>query len=608
MKSFIFSIFVYVLIFVTGCSTHPVEKEAVQTSAPSENILHPEDLISKALESDSESLQTHYFFLAALEYWKNNLNAQSDAALGSVNPEHLTQDEIHQYLWMTLTLATGNENKVRIEKAMQIIPPQGYPHLSVDRQVEFALLLAKAHEILDQKIEAAITLIESRGLIDTEQHAEIDEKIWNLLRSTPTTLLTQYVYSGDNHQALAWLDLVRAIQLNQINLDSQYQALQMWNTLWPEHPASLNPPRELKVLQQLPNTRPDTITLALPLSGPLQAAGKAIRDGFMAKYYAQQKTDANSQAISINFFDTAKEDILSLYNEPTTNSNSLIIGPLDKTSLKAISTLEHINTPTLALNYLPSEDQLSTNLFQLGLAPETEASQIAQHLYNKNYKRIGLIVPENNLGFRILDTFKENFTSLDGEIVENVFYKDQTTLSSSVSSLLGTADSKSRKRRIQNITKTSMEFLPRRRQDIDALVMVAKPEIARQIKPLFAFHYASDLPVFASSQVHNPSKQGNNQDLEGIEFIEMPWMLSNTIDIKSEIFRAIPEANKQYTRFYALGADSFSLSPRLKLLQEVQDSQMQGHTGTLSMNENGVINRQMEWAKFRKGRALIIKE
>ncbi|WP_197482892.1 penicillin-binding protein activator, partial [Oleiphilus sp. HI0128] len=94
----------------------------------------------------------------------------------------------------------------------------------------------------------------------------------------------------------------------------------------------------------------------------------------------------------------------------------------------------------------------------------------------------------------------------------------------------------------------------------------------------------------------------------GIEFIEMPWMLSSTIDIKSQINHAIPESTEQYSRFYALGADSYNIAPRLQLLHEVRGSQMQGHTGMLSMDEQGIINRQLEWAKFRKGKAVTIKE
>ncbi|KZY84866.1 hypothetical protein A3743_03750 [Oleiphilus sp. HI0072] len=607
MKALHFSIIVCLSVIISACGTSPKVNQSKLTKVESPAPKQPEELISLALKSTSPKQQSKLFFQAAQSYWENNLYAQSDAALGSVQIEHLNEADAQDYLLMSLKLATSNKNKARIEKILPLIPNLGLSGMNVDQQIELSHLLSQAYEITDLTIEAAITLIDHRGLINPEHHQDTDEQIWHLLRSTETADLSQYIYTGDNPDALAWLDLARTIQLNQISLDAQYNAFQAWNELWPSHPASLNPPHELSILKQLPNTRPDSITLALPLSGPLQLAGKAIRDGFMAQHYASNKQNPNHEPLQVRFFDTATQDILSLYNQAP-ETGSLIIGPLDKASLKALNSLDIISTPTLALNYLPATNADSDKLYQLGLAPETEARQLATRLHDKSLKRVGIILPENNLGFRIYDSFVESFSSLDGVVIDSVFYKNQKSLASSVARLLGTEDSQNRKRKIRKITNTALEFLPRRRQDIDALVMIAKPEIARQIKPLFAYHYAADLPVFASSQIHNISDNNDNRDLDGIEFIEMPWMLSSTIDIKSQINHAIPESTEQYSRFYALGADSYNIAPRLQLLHEVRGSQMQGHTGMLSMDEQGIINRQLEWAKFRKGKAVTIKE
>jgi outer membrane PBP1 activator LpoA protein len=88
----------------------------------------------------------------------------------------------------------------------------------------------------------------------------------------------------------------------------------------------------------------------------------------------------------------------------------------------------------------------------------------------------------------------------------------------------------------------------------------------------------------------------------------MPWMLSNTIDIKNTIGKAIPSSSSQYARFYALGADAFALAPRLEILRTVQGSQLQGQTGRLSINQNGIIDRELEIAVFKNGKATVIKE
>jgi uncharacterized protein len=606
MKALYFALFVSASILLTACGSTPKQATTSPSIATMDKVSSPETLISQALKAETEHEQSLYFFQAALSYWQSNLYAQSDAALLEINPAELSPDRLRQYLSMSLTLAINSKNSERIQSILPLIPGQGLHQSSIPEQVQFALSLAQAYELIEQPINAAITLIEHRGLFETSEQATLDENIWRLLRTSETSSLSQYNYQGGDIDAIAWLDLARVIQLNQISLDAQYDALQMWLQAWPEHPATISPPHELEILQKLPSTRPDSITLALPLSGPISTAGKAIRDGFMAQYYANQAN--NDLTLDIHFFDTAKNDIRTLYENSSENANNLIIGPLDKKSLHSLSSLDQIETPTLALNYLDADSPAPELLYQLGLAPEAEAEQLAQRLSKKGLNKVGLILPENNLGFRIYDTFLSSFSSLDGIIIESVFYKDQASLASSVARLLGTGESLNRKRQIQKISQTKLEFLPRRRQDIDALVMVAKPEIARQLKPLFAYHYAADLPVFASSHIHSENINSNNRDLDNIEFIDMPWMLSNTINIKSTINKALPASRDQYNRFYALGADSFRVAPRLQLLKEVQGSQMQGHTGLLSMNNKGRIHREMEWARFKKGRAIIIKE
>lgn len=610
MKALYFALFVSASILLTACGSAPKHPKPSTAITPTDKVSSPEALISQALNAETPAEKSNYYFQAALSYWQSHLYAQSDAALLEVEPTELSTDKLQQYVSMSLTLAINSNNSERILSILPLIPDQGLHQASIPEQTQFALSLAQAYEIIEQPINAAITLVEHRGLFDANEQAALDENIWRLLRTSETSNLSQYNYLGDDIDAIAWLDLARVIQLNQISLDAQYDALQMWLQAWPEHPATISPPHEIKILQKLPSTRPDSITLALPLSGPISTAGKAIRDGFMAQYYASQ---ANSQMkLDINFFDTAKGDIRTLYNNSSEigneSSNNLIIGPLDKNSLRKLTSLERLESPTLALNYLDADSLVPDQLYQLGLAPEAEAEQLAKRLNRKGLKKVGIILPENNLGFRIYDTFLASFSSLDGIIIESVFYKDQASLASSVARLLGTGESLNRKRQIQKITQTKLEFLPRRRQDIDALVMIARPEIARQLKPLFAYHYAADLPVFASSHIHSENINSSNRDLDNIEFIDMPWMLSNTIDIKSKINTALPESRDQYNRFYALGADSFRVAPRLQLLKEVQGSQMQGHTGLLSMNQDGRIHREMEWARFKKGRALIIKE
>ncbi len=602
MKAFILIPTLIFSILVTGCST-PVPKQI--SNAPFQILpdnLSPETLISQAIAAQDEQQKSDLYLQASLLYWENNLTAQTNAALLTVNPGNLSHENLQQYLLLTLKLGLLEESVPKLDKVLPLLSNKAFHQFSIEQQTELTELLFKAYRFTGKPIQAAIILIENSGLFSNDEYLNNHETIWSELRKADLALLSQYQYFGESIDVKGWLTLAQSIKQNQINLEAQYIALTTWNESWPNHPAAINPPHELDILIQLPSTQPTKITLALPLSGPISGAGKAIRDGFMASYF--NTPSKLGRDIEIQFFDTHLNNIENLYNQ-TEAESALIIGPLDKNSLNKLTKLEHLNTKTLALNYLDNAEQEIANLFQFGLAPETETKQIAQRLSKKGLEKIGIIAPESNWGFRLHDAFFNDLNHENGTLIESTFYSDQASLSETVAKLLATQTSKERAKKVRTIINTRFEFQPRRRKDIDAIVMIARPKTAKQINPLFAYHYADSIPIFSTSQVHS---EKNNNDLEGIEFIEMPWMLSSTIDIKNQIHNNIPESSQKHKRFYALGVDAFKLAPRLTILKEVSDSQIDGQTGTLSMNSTGQISRNMEWARFRKGKTISLQD
>lgn len=589
-------------MLIIACSTPPTKKHHTPRIQPQQIILDPEALISQAISAQDPALESALYLQAANIYWENQLKAQTNEALTTISPGSLSHENLLKYLLLTLKLGLFEENTHKLEMVLPLLSNRSFNQASIEQQVEFTQLLSKAYQITENPIQAAIVLIENAGLFSNDDYLTNHETIWSQLRKTDLAQLAQYQYFGKNIDVKGWLTLAQSIKQNQINLEAQFTALTQWNKTWSGHPAAILPPHELEILIQLPTTQPTKITLALPLSGPIAGAGKAIRDGFMASYFNTPSTLGSG--IEIQFFDTHTHNIEDLYQQ-TEQKSALIIGPLDKKSLNQLTHIEQLNTKTLALNYLDDSEQQIENLFQFGLAPETETKQIAQKLNQKNLKKVGVIAPESNWGFRLHDSFYQNLNLENGTLIESAFYSNQASLSETVAKLLATDTSKARAKKIRTITKTRFEFQPRRRKDINAILMIAKPKTAKQINPLFSYHYADSIPIFSTSQVHT---KDNNNDLEGIEFIEMPWMLSSTIDIKNQLHEIIPESSQKYTRFYALGVDAFKLAPRLTLLKEVSDSQINGQTGTLSMNSYGHISRDMEWAKFRKGKTISIQD
>lgn len=606
MNTRLIFLIIMITLFTQGCGT----KSSTVKSPPKASTtktLTPEQLIAQAKIARTEKQQASLYLKAASNYCKAQLLAQCSATIREINHSNLSSQETRLYFALQLQLSEINDPQYLIQLIEQI-PAKTLHSLPLEEQQNLYISLSEAYIQTEQNLEAAITLFENIGLFPDEKHGEITETAWQSLRAVEINKLTKFTYTGQNTNVLAWLDLAQTISLNQINLDNQYTAFQSWKLLWPDHPAATNPPTELALLNELPTLRPKVITLALPLTGPIADAGIAIRDGFLAAHYSSRKlnqTENRQTEIEIQLIDTNKQDIRSLYNSPI--KDNIIIGPLDKDSIAKISELDEINITTLALNKFDNNRNLR-NIYQLSLAPETEAIQAAEYMNSKGFEKAALILPENNLGFRIHDSFVQAFSEHKGLVIDSTFYSNQETLAETVSLLLGTQESKERQRKIRSITGESFVFYPRRRKDIDSIFMIAKPEIAKQLKPLFAFNYAANLPVFSTSHIHRPNESTTNRDLDDIQFLDMPWMLNETINIKQNLYKTLPEINQSYSRFHALGADAYTLVPRLKLLQEVKGSKMQGHSGLLQIDEQGVIHRNLQWATFKRGKINNLRE
>jgi outer membrane PBP1 activator LpoA protein len=59
--------------------------------------------------------------------------------------------------------------------------------------------------------------------------------------------------------------------------------------------------------------------------------------------------------------------------------------------------------------------------------------------------------------------------------------------------------------------------------------------------------------------------------------------------------------SKNFVRLYALGIDSFSIATRLQQLKAMTGKSVQAQTGAISIDQQGVIQRQLQLAEIRNG-------
>ena len=354
---------------------------------------------------------------------------------------------------------------------------------------------------------------------------------------------------------------------------------------------------------------PKRIALAMPLNGKLGKAGQAVVDGFMA---ARFESKAGSDAIAyIKVYDTTQLSSLdALYFQASADRMEIVIGPLDKKRVIELSQKDALPIPTLALNYIPigsNNNSTTSNLIQFGLAVEDEALQLAQRSLTAGHKRIIILHQDQPWAIRAAQHFESSWVELGGEIADQVSFSGAGDHSETITQALLINQSHERAKMLKTHLAGSgnaVKFEPRRRKDVDAIVLFSLPTDGRQIIPTLAFHYAADLPVYASHHIYQgPTDTSRDRDLEGVIFTELPWLIEQP-SVQQKISQKWPN-RERYSRLFAIGVDAYQLFPRLEELQNLTNSSVDGVTGILQMNSLGRIVTQSSWGQFKSGKVLV---
>ena len=260
-----------------------------------------------------------------------------------------------------------------------------------------------------------------------------------------------------------------------------------------------------------------------------------------------------------------------------------------------------LDIPVLALNRT-QDNSLNPNLYQFGLAPEDEIRQVVRQVHGEGLKHALVIYPEGEWGSRNYHAFQEDWQATGGTIVDSATFSNQRDYSELVKALLDIDSSEKRASDVRRIIGERFQFTPRRRQDIDFVFLLANPSQARGINPTLEHFYAEDIPVYATSHLHEFSESWIEAiDLDGIRFCDIPWKLTSFDTVQTKIQSTWSSAQGQLAPFYAVGLDAHRLYPRLQQLKELPDERLFGATGILRLNRQNVIERELMWAQFRNG-------
>lgn len=463
------------------------------------------------------------------------------------------------------------------------------------------LLRGQLYQSINRNEDAIIDFTSITESWPANAETSLFEDIWIALTSLQDEELDKLAEEADSYEMRGWIELARIYQVDQFSIRSQLDSIVQWRRIWASHSAAARLPAPLIELQMTWENRPKHIALILPLQ---EATGNAIQEGFLSAYYQSLSVSRDVPQISV-FDSTGLADINDTFDQAVASGADLIIGPLNKKLVNQISERIEIPVPTLALNYT-DEDRLAENLFQFGLAPEDEISQVINLAWEAGYRNAAVIMPDNLDYQRLEKFFSETWTNQGGQVVSSARFIGDSGYAEVIKRLMAIDSSEARAEKLLDLLpRLNMEFTPRRRSDIDFIFLVANPRQGRQLKPTLAFYFAGDIPVFSMPSVYDGQEnQTGNRDLDGIIFTDAPWVLNPTHQLRDEVNTNLRQAQGPLQRLRAMGIDSFRLYPRLKQFSNNSISSVSGTTGVLTMSENRRIHRSLTTARFEDGIAV----
>ena len=197
------------------------------------------------------------------------------------------------------------------------------------------------------------------------------------------------------------------------------------------------------------------------------------------------------------------------------------------------------------------------------------------------------------------DQIAKIWDGLNGRIVKSTRSENKRN-EKLLSELLLIENSKSRAIQLSRILSTQIEYTPRRREDIDSLILSVSLSKARSLKPALEYNFAESIPVYLASDWKNINYyQDSEIDLEGITLIDFPWMLSTSPEIDSSLQR-------KKSRDFAVGYDAYELMLLLNNSISRRNYIYKGLSGKISINQ-GKLNRQSLIVKVVEGSYKLLK-
>lgn len=319
------------------------------------------------------------------------------------------------------------------------------------------------------------------------------------------------------------------------------------------------------------------LALLLPLkAAPFARAADAVRRG---AWEAHRVHSGNGLPLVVYATGDDAFDVMNGYERSVAAGARLVIGPLTRTAVSALAGSTLISVPTLALNAPDSDAPLPSSVYVFGLQIENEAKQLAALAARQGRRRALVVSAGSGLSQRLSQAFIDEWLLGGNEVAEQFpFTSDPTELGRLRDTLaVGSAD---------------MVFLA-----LDAVQ-----------SRLMRSYLGLSMPIYATSLVNDRADALARLELNGVTFVDMPWLLLP--DHPAVLSYARPddsEVTLEFQRFYALGIDAYRVAQGL-IGWRSDFAPLDGVTGTIGIDRERRLIREAVPAQFSQGEVKLLFE
>jgi outer membrane PBP1 activator LpoA protein len=617
------------LLFLASCSQTPPTSVIVKpkvTTKPQEVVKDSHYYIEQAKLAFSQNKdinQRNAQLLIAAE--KLQQEASIEASIGLLNtliPRIAVRSQLSQaYLMLAENYQALNDEHL-VKHLNTILPKISTQDVDPSRLAWLAYLLQAKQE---NWLSAAQQLLKTD--LDNREKAN---RIWQAISNLDSKKLERA--RSNEEQLLPYIQLAIITQKYALSAAEFSQQLSNWQQQNQGHPLQQQLPKSLVDAQQTDSIHATNIAVLLPLTGRLASQGKLLKEGILTAYLEDSSKQVTNNGLrsnqpaaknTIRFFDSANKNSEQL-NALLTDYN-VIIGPLSKDKIQGLTQLLAADKILLALNRIDESPALGGQQrsaiendayehFYFSLAPEDEAKQLAQHIYNLELQQPIIFADDNTITKRMATAFSQQWQQLTRHSAPRLtVFQSNKDMRKSVAEMLDVEQSKNRIKLIERLADVDVISHERNRRDIDSVVLFANPQQTSLLNPIIEASLSSfaevSLQVFATSRSYRQNQTISSlRDLRHLTFSDMPWLLPehDWPALASRVEELWPQRKDSSARLFAMGYDAYSFIPQLRHLKMLPQITSQGLTGQISVGPNGTIRRQLPWAKVEKNKVTVL--